>query len=177
MAYVAADGPPDLDATHAWDSAGAAANPPTLNNRASDPATLPWIRVDGIQGWRSLPESEDNREGRTFGQGEIPLASRKLGKTLVYECTVMAKTRETLRNLLSLSLAGFGSSLDEGVMTVVPYAAPGGVTWTYSARVIDLQADRAFSYSDKRRAHFQQGFTVSLRMSDPFFYTGGVAFL
>lgn len=176
MAYVAADGPPDIDATHAWAPAAGTA-PPTLNARATDPATLPWIKVDGIAGWRSLAESEDNRDKRTYGDGEIPYTSRKLGKTIVYECRVLAKTRETVRNKLSLTLAGFARSTDaEGVMTVTPYAVPGGVVWTYSARVIDMQADRSFSYDSNRRANFQWGFTISLRMSDPLFYTGGVGY-
>lgn len=177
MAYTAADGPPDVDATHAWAPAAGTA-PPTLNNRATDPATLPWIKVDGIQGWRSLPESEDNRAPRTKGDGEITYHGRKLGKTLVYEARVMAKTRETMRTALSGTMRGYALSTDdEGEMTVTPFAAPGGVVWTFSARVIDLQADRSFDYSDKRRAAYQWGFTISLRMSDPLFYTGGVGYL
>lgn len=173
MAYVYNDGPPDLDATHAWapETGGA---PPTINNRATDPATLPWIKLDGIQGWRSLPEADDNRAPRTATDGEQPYPGRRLGKTLVYECRVLAKTRSDVRQKLNLTLQGYGRSFsDEGVMTVTPYTVPGGIVWTFSARVIDLQADRSFTYSDRRRASFQWGFTISLRMSDPLFYTAG----
>lgn len=178
MAYTAAHGPPDIDAIHQWAPATGAA-PPALNDQGStSPATLPWIKVTGIAGWRDLPEIVDNREPRTYGPGEIVYPSEKLGKTIVYTCEARATSRESIRGQITGCLRGFGvDTSDEGTMTVTPYAAPGGVVWTFSARVLAVDPDDSFAYFEKRRAPFRWGFTVAMRMSSPFFTTGGVAYL
>lgn len=141
------------------------------------PATLPWIKVTGIAGWRDLPESVDNREPKTYGPGEIVYPSEKLGKTVVYSCEARATTREEIRAQITGCLRGFGGTLTEGTMTVTPYAAPGGVVWTFMARVLIVDPEDTFSYFERRRAPYRWGFTVALRMSDPFFTTGGVKYL
>jgi hypothetical protein len=177
LTYVAADGPPDIDAVHQWAPATGTA-PPALHAPTTDPLpTLPWIKVTAIDGWRDLPEIVDNRAPRTFGVGEVAYPARVLGKTLVYQCEIRAASRETVRNKLSLCLAGFGTDLNEGVMTVTPYTAPGGVVFTYTARVIALDADSAWTPNLGSYAPYRWGFTLSLRMSDPKFYTSGTGYL
>lgn len=175
MPYTVASGPPDVDATHAWDPAGAAAAPPVMNDQGGVwPPVLPRIKVKPITGWRALAESEDNRAARTKGHGEVPYPSRKLGKTLVYECEIRAATIISVRDTMNAVTVGFENKDAEGVMTVTPWAYIGGPTWTFSARVIDMTPDPSFSYFERRLAPFRWGFSLSLRMSDPLFYTAGV---
>jgi hypothetical protein len=178
MTYVTGDGPPDIDATHAWAPVTGTA-PPTLNVAGAGGAApvLPWIKVRAIDGWRDFPETIDNRAGRTFGVGEIAYPARVLGKTVVYQCEVQAATRESARGTLSLAIAGFGLSMsDEGTMTVTPFTVPGGPAWTYTGRVIALDSDSTFTKLSGVWGPFRWGFTLSIRMSDPRFYTGGVGY-
>ena len=178
MAYVATDGPADLDATHAWAPATGSA-PPTLNvsGVGGVAPVLPWIKVTSVDGWRDLPETVDNRAARTFGAGEIAYPARVLGKTLVYQLEIRAATRESVRGTLTACLNGFGTDTNEGTMTVTPFTVPGGVTWTYAGRVTALDSDSAFTYSSGLWGPFRWGLTVTIRMSDPHFYTGGVGYL
>jgi hypothetical protein len=159
MTYVTGDGPPDIDATHAWAPVTGTA-PPTLNVAGAGGAApvLPWIKVRAIDGWRDFPETIDNRAGRTFGVGEIAYPARVLGKTVVYQCEVQAATRESARGTLSLAIAGFGPA------------------WTYTGRVIALDSDSTFTKLSGVWGPFRWGFTLSIRMSDPRFYTGGVGY-
>ena len=180
MAYVAADGPPDIDATHAWAPATGTA-PPVLNDQArgaTGPATLPWVRIASIDGWRDLPEIDDRRAPKTVGDGEIDYPSRTLGKTVVYVCQVRGQTKEQTRGRLSAIIAGYGLSLSaKGTMTVTPYAAVGGPAWTFQARTLAIDSDSAWTYVAGGWGPYRWGFTLSLRMSDPRFYTGGVGYL
>lgn len=179
MAYIATDGPPDIDATHAWAPLAGTA-PPTLNvaGTGAAAAVLPWVKVRAIDGWRDLPETVDNRAPRTFGDGEIAYPARLLGKTVVYQLEVQAASRESVRGTLSALVAGFGlSTSDEGTMTVTPFSVPGGPAWTFTARTLAIDADSAFTKLTGVWGPFRWGLTISLRMSDPRFYTGGVGYL
>lgn len=179
MAYVATDGPPDLDATHAWAPLAGTA-PPTLNaaGTVATPPALPWVKVLSIDGWRDLPETVDNRAPRTVGEGEVVYPARVLGKTIVYQCEVRAASRESVRGTLSALIAGFGLSIsDEGTMTTTPFTVPGGVSWTFKARLLAIDSDSAFTVKSGLWGQYRQGVTISLRMSDPRFYTGGVGYL
>lgn len=176
MAYLLADGPQDIDARHAWAPAAGTA-PPVINTR-TDPPTPPWIKLLEIPGFRDHPEIVDNREGLTFGEGEADYPSRTLGKTVVYVCEARALTRESLAGVMTAVIAGFGRSRDAlGTMTVTPNPAIGGPVWTFTGRVIALTPDPAFSWFPRRRLPFRRGFTVSIRMSDPYFYSGETATL
>lgn len=170
MAYTAADGPPALDAVHVWTPASGSAV--TLNNKASSP----WIKIDNIQGWRSLPDADDNREPLTVGHGEITYDSRYLGKTLVYEGRAMATFRESMHGRINALVQALGASKDEGTMSVTPYTVPGGVAWQYTARVIDFTPNSTWTYGNRYYA-YQWGFQFSLRMSDPYFYQAGTPYL
>lgn len=179
MAYVASDGPPDIDATHAWAPATGTA-PPTLNVSGTGGAApvLPWIKVTSIDGWRDMPEVVDNRAPRTFGVGEVVYPARVLGKTLVYNMEIRAASRESVRGTLSSCLNGFGADTSEGVMTVTPYAVPGGVAWTFAGRVIALDSDSAFTLAPSGLwGRYRWGLTVTIRMSNPHFVTSATEYL
>lgn len=179
MAYVATDGPPDVDATHAWAPAAGPA-PPTLNvaGTGGSPPVLPWIKVLAIDGWRDMPEVVDNRAPRTFGVGEVAYPARTLGKTVVYQLEVRAVSRESVRGTLSACLTGFGANTNEGTMTVTPFTVPGGVAWTFTGRVIALDSDSTFTLAPAGLwGRYRWGLTVTIRMSDPHFYTSAVGYL
>ena len=178
MAYVAADGPPDIDATHAWVPATGSA-PPTLNvaGTGGNPPVLPWVKVLGIDGWRDAPEIVDNRAARTFGVGEIAYPARMLGRTVVYQLEARAVSRESVRGAVSACMTGFMTNMSEGTMTVTPFTVPGGVVWTYTGRVIALDADSTFTKAAGVWGPFRWGLTVTIRMSNPLFYTGAVGYL
>lgn len=176
MAYDVSHGPPMLDATHAWDPATATA-PPTLGDTQKEPMELPQVVIDGITGWRSLPELVDNRAPRTFGVGEVVYPPRTLGKTLVYECRLQADDRLELLEDQNAIVIGFGDRSAEGEMTVTPWAAPGGVAWTYTALVTDLQFDPKWTLDGESQITYEWPFVLTLRMSDPRFYTSGTGYL
>jgi hypothetical protein len=176
MAYDPSHGPPALDATHQWDPA-TVSNPPALGDTHREPIVLPQIEIVGITGWRDLPEMIDNRAPRTFGVGEVPYPPRFTGKTLVYECEMQADDRLDLMVMQMSLVTGFGDRDVEGAMTVTPWPAPGGVAWTYSALVTDLKFDPAWKLDGESQIQYRWGFTLTLRMSDPRFFTGGVGYL
>jgi hypothetical protein len=176
MPWLVADGPPMLTATHEWVPYGGGSI--VLNDQATNPPTLPFVRILQITGWRSLPESEDNRQPRTFTAGEIVYPSLTNGKTMTYECRVEAATVQTVDSLMTQTMRAFSDMSNEGGMVVTPYSSFGsGDVWNFNARVISFDPDPIWDYDDQRRAHFYWGFALSLRMSDPHFYTGGVGYL
>lgn len=178
MAYVANDGPPSLDATHEW--APATGSAPAAINTKTDPPTFPWIKLKQITGWRAAPEADDNREPRTIGSGEITYPGRLLGRTIVYECEIRARTRESVQLTITSILNGYLDRSGLGTMTVTPFPSPGGVVWQYQARVLSLDADPAWDYNPGRAWPYVWGFALSLRMPSPFFFTpalGGAAYL
>lgn len=177
MAYTALHGPPDIDAKHAWAPAAGAA-PPVINDRQTDPPTLPWIKLHGIDGWGDLPEVQDNSEPVTYGVGELDYPVTILGKTVVYRWEARSVTREEIRALEMGLRQGYGRSLDVlGTMTVTPYAAPGGVVWTLQGRVLQFTRDATFTHKPKLRAPYRWGGTISIRMLHPYFSTGGNEYL
>lgn len=179
MAWSDAEGPPSLTATHTWLPSGGGFGSTRLNDQVTWPPTLPFVRVQQITGWRSTPESEDNREARTYGEGEIVYPSRKLGRTFVYECRVEALTVQTLESAMSGVLNGFRDMDHEGLMQVEPYSGfgGGGAVWEYRARVTDLETEPVWDWSSGRRAQFWWTFALTLRLSDPYFYYLGTPYL
>lgn len=179
MAYEVQDGPPDLEAVHQWDPGGTEFNaaPWPINRQELKDTGFPWIKLLGITGWRALPESDDNREPRTLIHGEIAYPGKLLGKTVVYECQIRATTKQLVLRGLTAAVNGFGEKGILGVMTVTPYASIGGPTWTYNARVLDLTHDNAPTWSRKFVDAWRIGFSLSLRMTDPFFFAEGNPYL
>ncbi len=178
MTYVVADGPPDIAATHTWAPAAGTA-PPVLNDQGPGaPDEEAWIALLGIDGWRDMPETLPSSDGRSAGEGEIPYPARMLGKTVVYKLQARAPTLEAADGLISRCLAGFGLSYSvEGEMTVVPFAVIGGPTWTFAARLLLLTPEGRPTLLRGVYNPYRRGFTLSLRMSDPWFYTGGDGYL
>jgi hypothetical protein len=178
VSYTVGDGPPDLTAIHGW--APATGDPPPEINQqgGTNPPTMPWVRLLGITGWRSLPENEDLREARTFGDGEIVYPSRLLGKTIVYELRMVAQTVQDVQRTMTGVQRGFGDMNAEGVMTVAPLASfGGGVVWTYRARVMDFEPTPLWEFWPHRYEQFTWEAALTLRMSDPYFYVDGVGYL
>lgn len=174
MPYTAAHGPPAKDATHQWTPA-TGTPPPVLNNTNTDTAVYPRSAIDNITNWRGLPELVDNRDARTSGAGEVVYPPRTLGKTIVYECRLQGQDRLDFIEAQNGIVQGFADR-DEGVMTVTPWPAPGGVVWTYTARVLDLQFDPAWRLDGESEITYEWGFTITLRISDGLFYTGGTGY-
>lgn len=172
--YIIADGPPDTDATHAWTPVEGP-SPPVLNNPITFPATKPWAQVVTIPGWWDPPDMEDKREARTADPYEYPYPPLILGKTLVYEGFIWADTEQSMRNFIKAIQWGFTTDREnEGEMTVTPYASIGGPVWTFNARCLDFKPDKELSWNRNRpTGAFRKGFTLTLRMSDPRWYTGG----
>jgi hypothetical protein len=175
-AYDVTYGPPDLDATHLWTPASGPTvtlgyEMPLTSGRLVPPSSR--IRIEQITGWRALPEAEDNRQPRTFGDGEITYPGKLLGKTLVYEGHALSVDWAGLKPLAQSMMLAFANMSDEGVMTVTPFEFIGGVVWTYSARVTGLTFDPKPEYLGTVHDALQWGFQLTLRMSDPHFYNDG----
>lgn len=177
MPWTLANGPPETNAIHLWtpSASSSAVAPPAINDPGGAfPANLPWIKLLRVNGYRKAPEKEDNREGRTYGVGEMMYPPRVLGKTLGYELEARSNTDQECAQLVTACLNGFYvGDVEEGTMTVTPFASIGGNAWTYSAAVIDVDPGEGFTFSRKRRGYFRWRFTIALRMSDPVFYTTG----
>jgi hypothetical protein len=180
MAYTSVSGPPDVDASHAWAPATGLA-PPVINDWTSDPPGLPYFALEEITGWRSGPDADDNREPRTLLPGEIAYPGMLQGRTLVYEGTVAAATREALGLVVTGLLNGYADRSGLGTMTVTPFSSVGGVVWQYQARVLDL-AFEALTYTDASvhrdllpvigaAGAWRRPCMLTLRMLDPYFYT------
>lgn len=173
MAYI-----PTTHGTHAWAPVTGSA-PPVLYDQGGSgtaaPNSVEWVKINGIQGWRDLPEIVDNRAPRTFGVGEVLYPPRVLGKTVVYLLEARAANDTAVHELVSDIVNGFGQDLmagttEEGVMTVTPFE---GVTaYTFSGRVIAIDPDDEPKILRGVPLPHRWVLTVSIRMSDPQFYNG-----
>ncbi len=171
MAYTTAHGPPLFDATHAWEPETATA-PPVLNDANKVPRVLPQIVIDGCENFYGLPDLVANAVGRTVGVGELLDPPRQTGKTIVYEGRIEADDREELMATLIAMGRGFGDRDVEGTMTITPWAPFAGtgddlIVWTFSALVTDFRPEKAWVLTD---GLYEWGFSLTLRMSDPFFH-------
>ena len=174
MVYGTQHGASWYDSKHQWDPATATA-PPVLNDVNKEPRVLPQTVVDGVTGWYDLADFIDNREGRTYGKGEIQYPPRVTGKTLVYECHIEAASRLDFHAIITATQVGFGDREVEGAMTVTPWLPFGGATpvvWTYYALVTALAFDRAPKLQEDGIT-YQWGYVLTLRMSDATFYPSG----
>ena len=179
MAYGVTHGPPMLDATHAWEPI-TGDDPPVINDAYDEPRDTLEVILEGIQGWRDLPDLQDNREGKTTGVGEVPYPSQTLGKTLVYEGHIRSIDRMDLLETQNGMVQGFGDMDGEGTMTVTAWAPYGGeepiTPWTYTARVMALKWDPSWTALEDGLT-FEWGFTLTLRMSNPYFTYSGEEYL
>lgn len=176
MAYGISHGPPALDATHQWAPATGTA-PPVLNDTGTSTLVLPRVAVDRIQNWRGRREFVDKRDPRTFGAGEVVYPGRTLGKTIAYEGRVQggADGREAFIAKQNAMVVGFADT-SGGVMTVTPWPSPGGIVWTFTAVVLDLQFDPSWALDGESQITYEWGFALTLRIADGLFYTGGTGY-
>lgn len=179
MTYVEDDGPPDIDATHAFAALADLETAALVNDQgegaetAPYAPTLPWIKLlRSPTGWGpNLPDHDDFSAPCTLAPGEILYPGEELGKTLVYECEARAITRESLRGAVAALYRVLRNAMNDPVIcTVTPYIEIGGPVWMYSARVRPGSGPDAIAHFPKRRAPWRQTLTFSLRMNDANFY-------
>jgi hypothetical protein len=175
MAYTEAHGPPALDAFHQWTPAAGVA-PPVLNDTQTEPAVFPRTRILRINNWRGLPDVPDNSAPRTTGIGSILYPTRPVDKTIVYENVLEGQDRQDFLLEQNAIVQGFSDTSNAGTMTVTPWPYPGGVVWTFSARVMSLQFDPEWVLDGEREITYTWGYTITLKMPDPRFYTGGTGY-
>lgn len=177
MAYTTSHAPPLMDATHAWNPAGAGA-PPVLNDCNATPRVLPQVVLTGCENYYALPDQVANVVGKTVGVGTVRDPPRELGKTIVYTGYIEAADRYSLATVLGAMGRGFGDRVAEGVMTVTPWPKPGpvsgGVVWTFSGLVTDMKPDATWVLEDS--GLFVWGFSLTINMSDPIMYTSGATY-
>ena len=148
-----------IEARHRWNSGV------TLG----DETTSPRVKIEAINGLRSLAEPEDIREGSMGRRGEAARNSYRRGKTLAYELLLQARSLADLRRLAS-DLAATFDDLTEGRMLVTPhpdYSA--GFSRFFRGRALSL--DEGPEILNPHAAwQFQQPFALGIRMADTRFY-------
>ena len=162
MATAIADGPGGLECTH------------TIGGiELNDLETFPRYKLDRITGMHSLPEAYDERRANVGRLGESIYPSYPRGKTIVYEGRVQASALDEMRSMGNALRAACSNRSAEYSIAVAPNAAWGDDTWSYSARVMQLDMDDEQVHSPLHaRGPYQRAFTLGVRMSDPrFIYT------
>lgn len=172
--YTIDQGPPKRFATHLWTPVGTS-DPFLMNDRGYPVAVYPYVKVEDIGGWRALPEIIDNRAGKTAGPGEKPYPAATLGRTFSYKLEFRSQTEWDLDTILNSFLQSFSNQTDEGEMTVVPFDS--SITWTYHARVIAFDPSDDWTVDRNRPFRYAQKGLLTLRLSDPYFYHDGVAYV
>lgn len=152
MTWLIADGPPGIDVPHIWNSSF------TLN----DLSVKPHVKIDKITGGYSFADLDDDRDANTGRRGETPRPAYARGVTKVYECTVRAKTLQSMRNLATQVRGAFRDRNNEGQMLL----NGADVDWFFNARVLDFSMDDEQFTGWTFVYPFQRKFTLSLRLSD-----------
>jgi hypothetical protein len=152
MTWTIADGPPGIEVPHVWNTLF------TLN----DLSVKPHVKIDKITGGYSFADLDDDRDANTGRRGETPRPAYARGLTEVYECTLRAKTLQSMRNFGSQMRGAFRDRNNEGQMLL------NGVDldWFFNARVMDLQWDDEQFTGWTAVYPFQRKLTLSLRLSD-----------
>jgi Phage tail protein len=154
------DGYPGIDTTHSW-SGGT-----VLNNLTHGTVR---VKVDKVTGWYSLAESEDNKIKNTGRRGSTPLPSTSIGKTIVYEGRIQARTRLAAMQRAREMRRAFRDKSNLGRMTL-----DGNPDWFFDARVMQFDADDDTALLRPTAPYpFTIGFTLGLHLLDPRFYVVG----
>jgi hypothetical protein len=158
---------PGLDASHIWNNAI------TLQGDSDAILTPPYYLIRKLDGWRSLPDTEDSAETAQGRPGEIPRATRRAGKTVAYECVCVGRTPIQMHEGMDALLEAFQDTDPDGEMVVSPFTASFGSSYFYRARVLALISDDEWiaGPSHTRSGGWERAFIVSLRMHDPHFYS------
>jgi hypothetical protein len=152
-----ADGYPGLEA------------PITVNGVALNArpwATTGHVKLDRITGGYSLAEIEDQRTTRGGEAGEDPLPTTRIGRTIVYEARVRARTLAGLRQThRALRQAVRERSAEQR------FVLDGDPDWEFYARVMQCDSDDEQFTGNTHVWPFQRRVTLGLRLSDPRVYT------
>jgi len=157
---------PGLDATHVWNSAI------TLQGDSDAILTPPYYLIRKIDGWRSLPDTEDSAEIAQGRSGEIDRATQRAGKTVVYQGVCVGRTPLQMHSGIDALLEAFQDTAP-GEMTVSPFTASFGSSYFYRARALAFVSDDEWiaGPSHTRSGGWERAFVLSLKMHDPHFYS------
>jgi hypothetical protein len=162
---------PGIEARHSWQPASGPAFPlggVDLTSRSS----WPNYRLQKIDGRHSRPDSDDKRDQRTGGIGEIVRRSLPRGKTEAWQGLIRGRTLLELRQGVGAFQAAFAENA-EGTMTIfAPATYVGMPDFTFTARVITCTVPDEQTFGPDRRetSGWERAFTLGLRLSDPRYY-------
>lgn len=162
---------PGIEARHSWQPASG----PAFPLGGVDPsarATWPNYRVSKIDGRHAKPDSDDKRDLRTGGIGEVARRTLLRGKTEAWQGVVRGRTLLELRQGVGALQAALAEN-EEGTMTILaPASYVGMPDFTYTARVIQCSAPDEQTFGPDRRetGGWERAFTLGLRLSDPRYY-------
>lgn len=180
-----ADGPLGLEAIHrfypsragAIDDADDLVDPYfDLNELSTNPRNGgSRVKLTTIGNFRSLPESDDNRDAPAGRIGERAWPSLQRGKTITYEGWLQSPTLQALRAYSTQFTRFLGDKNNEGRMVIRPHSDYGTVRTRFDARVIDLEIPEEQTVGPNHPMKpWQRPFTLTLRLSDPRFYSASV---
>jgi len=165
MTVALTDGPLGLEAIHVW-TPGDGAAALTMN----DLSTRFRIKFDRMQGWRALPEADNNAFPRTARIGETPLPSLVRGKTLTIEGRMQAASMQLLRQMEWAMATAFGERDLEGTWSAIPNPGYGDNTayWQTAGRILQYDPDEELTRGRTALpSPYQAHFLLGIRQSDP----------
>lgn len=164
---------PGLDARQTWDDAF------TLNRWTDDAGAELWPRVliDEIEGWRSRPDAEDNRDPAIGRIGEIPRRGQLRGKSLTYKGRVEALSATELEGYADEFEAAFCHTETGRMVGTTHPLRPHQAAVVFEAEPTGFDCPEELTYGPHHENRgFGRPFVLTLRMSDPRFYAlDGVA--
>lgn len=161
--FTITEGPLEREATHAWNSVL------TLN----DLTAWPRYEITGpIVGYRGRPPVDDTSDDRPGGIGAIPRAGLWRARDITYTITVIGRTLSEIRDGQSAIGSAFADGRALGIMVVTPAGDHTGQQWAFAAKPQALTPTGEVFDAHLRPAPWQVGYTLTLRMFDPRYYTG-----
>lgn len=154
---------PGLEGLHTWNSQL------VLNDKDN----FPRYKLRRINGLRSRPESDDNREAKPGRIGEIAYPSLLRGKTVTYEGDIEALTLDSMRRAESDLMLAFGTNeIKQMALTFHPlYPYGAGLAFFYEARCMQCEVpDEQTAGPFTAPSPFKRPFTIGLRLLDPRIY-------
>lgn len=155
-----AEGPLGLEALHTW-------NGLTMNALNS----FPRYNLTTINGLYSRAESEEVSDPAQGSIGEITYPSMPRGKTIVYNGVIEALSLPSLRAAITNLKAYFADTISEHFLTISPATGRGGVSWTGIGKAMALDIDEDQQRPLTAVFPHARGFSASIRLVDPRFYT------
>jgi hypothetical protein len=132
-------------------------------------STMPRARLRAITGLHSK-ELEDSAMANTGRMGETSLPSLMRGKTVTYSGELEARTLPELR-VLENSMRGAFQQDTVLTFTVAPPPARGGVSHSYTGRVLQLTLDDELRFGPTRiPSPHARAFVLAVKQYDPRYY-------